>query len=178
MQATTTPVTKPHASAHPQPNPKPNNKPNNKPNAKPNTTVFIVDDSALIRERLVKLLGDVDGLVVVGEAASAASAIAGIFGTMPDSVVLDVHLDGGSGLDVLRKVHPQLPEVHFVVLTNHPSVQYRRAYMAAGASFFLDKSSEFEKVAGIVSAHGNSPRQADYPNALAEGNTSIIKEAS
>ena len=108
--------------------------------------VFIVEDSAPIRSRLVERVGAMDGMSVVGEAESSAAAIAGIRSTQPDCVVLDFQLIGGTAVDVLRAVHPETPEIAFVVLTNHPTPQYRRVCMDAGASWFLDKSTEFGKL--------------------------------
>jgi two-component system response regulator DevR len=112
--------------------------------------VFIVEDSAPIRSRLVEMLGAVEGLCVVGEAESPAEAVAGISATRPDCVVLDFQLIGGTAVDVLRAVHPVSPEIAFIVLTNHPTAQYRRACMEAGAVGFLDKSTEFGKLKAAV----------------------------
>src|ERR1700694_3102789 len=98
------------------------------------TDVFIVEDSAPICERLNGLLGDIEGVSVVGEAVPPQSAVEGILRTRPDSVVLDIQLMGGTGIEVLRKVRPQAPAVGFIVLTNHSNAQYRRIYTEAGAS--------------------------------------------
>ena len=114
------------------------------------TQVFIVDDSTSIRLRLndmLRRMGDVD---VVGEADSAMAAVDGILRTHPDSVLLDLNLMGKSGMDVLRTVHPQAPDIVFVVLTNHSEPQYRRACARAGARYFLDKSTEFERVRDVI----------------------------
>jgi DNA-binding NarL/FixJ family response regulator len=112
--------------------------------------VFIVEDSPSIRGRLVELLGEIDGVCVVGEAQSPAEALAGIRQTQPHCVILDLQLIGGSGVDVLRAVHPASPEIAFVVLTANPTAQYQRACMQAGASWFLDKSTEFGKLTEVV----------------------------
>ena len=96
------------------------------------------------------MLEAVDGLCVVGEAESPAQAVAGISATRPDCVVLDFQLIGGTAVDVLRAVHPVSPEIAFIVLTNHPTSQYRRACMDAGAIGFLDKSTEFGKLKAAV----------------------------
>jgi DNA-binding NarL/FixJ family response regulator len=114
------------------------------------TRVFIVDDSASIRVRLAEMLGRMADVAVVGEAASAAEAIAGILRTLPDSVLLDLNLIGHSGLDVMRAVRPRAPAIAFVVLTNHSEPQYRQACAAAGARFFLDKSNEFDRVREVI----------------------------
>ena len=114
------------------------------------TEVFIVDDVPSMRERLRELVGEVPDVDVVGDAGTPADAIAGILATHPACVLLDYQLIGGTGVDVLRAVHGQAPGTTFVVLTNHPDPQYRRACMAAGADHFFDKSTEFERVADVL----------------------------
>src|SRR5664279_1170366 len=88
--------------------------------------VFLAEHSPAIRMRLAAMLGKVDGVAIVGEAGTAASAIEGILRTLPHSVVLDIHLVGGSGIDVLRKVKLTHPNIVFIVLTNHAEPQYRK----------------------------------------------------
>jgi DNA-binding NarL/FixJ family response regulator len=105
--------------------------------------VFVDDDMPSMRDRLRELLDDIDGVEVVGAAGNLDEATAGILRTHPDCVLLDYQIEGGTGVDVLRAVHPQSPEIEFIVLTNHATDQHRRACLAAGARFFLDKSSEF-----------------------------------
>ncbi len=112
--------------------------------------VFIVEDSASIRARLTDLLGDIDGLQIVGEAETPIDAIDGILRSRPAWVVLDFQLRGGTGVDVLRAVHPTAPDIMFVVLTNHPTAQYRRLCLGAGASWFFDKSTEFTKIKDVI----------------------------
>jgi DNA-binding NarL/FixJ family response regulator len=118
------------------------------------TNVFLVEDSAPIRARLAEMLGNVEGVAIVGEAETPASAIEGILRTRPDSVVLDIRLSGGSGIEVLRKVCPVAPNIVFIMLTNHPDPQYRKICIESGASYFLDKSAEFEKVREVITALG------------------------
>ncbi len=116
--------------------------------------VFIVEDSASIRERLCEQLQDLDGVNLIGNADSADSAVETILRTRPDSVILDIHLVSGNGIDVLREVHGRAPEVMFIVLTNHSNAQYRRACMQAGARYFFDKSTEFGKVREVIAGLG------------------------
>lgn len=114
------------------------------------TDVFIVEDSPAVRESLVDLMKGVPGVRVVGVADSPVAAIEGIFASRPAGIVLDFQLIGGTALDVLRGIRPQLPDVVVIVLTNFPSPGYRRACMNAGANWFLDKSTQFEDVRKIV----------------------------
>ena len=108
--------------------------------------VFVVDDLPSMRERLRELLDDIDGVEVVGDAGNLDDATAGILRTHPDCVLLDYQIEGGTGVDVLRAVCPQSPDIAFIVLTNHATDQHRRACLDAGARFFLDKSSEFGSI--------------------------------
>lgn len=114
------------------------------------TTVFIVDDLPSMRVRLRELVLDVAGVEVVGEAGTTDDAIAGICRTAPDCVLLDYQLIGGTGVDVLRAVHPRAPAIAFIVLTNHATAQHRRACLDAGARFFFDKSIEFACIPGAI----------------------------
>ena len=116
----------------------------------PPTQIYIVDDSAAIRGRLVEMFARIEGVRVVGQAADAASAVTDILALRPDSVVLDLNLGGTNGMQVLRAVCPQLPHTVFVVLSNHSELQYRRACARAGAAHFLDKSTEFERMPEII----------------------------
>jgi DNA-binding NarL/FixJ family response regulator len=113
------------------------------------TRVYIVEDSASIRERLIEMLSS-RGINVVGEASSPGEAIAGIRRLRPDCVVLDLKLVGGSGIEILRELHPELPEITFIVLSNHADAPYRRRCEAAGARFFLDKSTEFARITHLI----------------------------
>ena len=129
------------------------------------TNVFVVEDSQSIRLRLVDMLNAIQGVSVVGEAESAANAVSGIMQTRPDAVVLDIHLAGGSGIDVLREVHPRAPGIVFIILTNHADPQYRRVCMQAGASHFLDKSAEFKRVGELIAdLNPAAPSPATHPN--------------
>lgn len=115
------------------------------------TKVFIVDDLPSMRERLSELMDDIGGVDVVGDAGTPADAIAGILRTRPEYVLLDYQLIEGTGLDVLRAVHPQAPDIVFIVLTNHSNPQYRRACLDAGARYFFDKSTEFRQIRHVFS---------------------------
>lgn len=118
------------------------------------TRVFLVEDQPPMRERLHEYLAEIEGVMVVGDAATPRDAIAGILETLPDLVLLDYHLDGGTGIEVLRGVGPVAPGVVFVVLTQHDGPQLRRACLAAGASYVLDKATEFGQIRQLVAAVG------------------------
>jgi DNA-binding NarL/FixJ family response regulator len=114
--------------------------------------VFVVEDSAAVRERLVELIRDVKDVEVVGEAATYDTAVAGIINTRPDVAVLDIRLanETGSGIDALIEVRKTLPGIRAIILSNYSTPQHLKASADAGAEYFLDKSSDFERVAEIL----------------------------
>lgn len=112
--------------------------------------VFLVEDSAPVRDRLIAMLAEVPGVELVGHAASAESAVREILATRPDVVVLDVSLAGGSGFDVLRAVHPQAPQIEIYLLSNFAAFPYRQLAANLGARDFFDKTREFERVREVI----------------------------
>lgn len=111
--------------------------------------VFLADDSVLIRSRVAAMLG-ASGMTVVGEAETPQESIDSILATAPEVVVLDVQLDGGSGLQVLRAVRQAAPQIAFVVFSNNAGPAYRKRYLREGAARFLDKSTESDQLAQAV----------------------------
>ncbi len=112
--------------------------------------VFIADDSSAVVERLADLLEEVPGAQLVGQAGDVPEAIRSIQKTNPDAVILDLQMPGGNGLDVLRAIRVDHPYLLVLICTNYPNSEYRKECLSAGANFFLDKSSEFEKIAAIL----------------------------
>jgi DNA-binding NarL/FixJ family response regulator len=111
--------------------------------------VFLADDSAMIRERVAAMLAARD-MAIVGEAETPEGSIAGILAAHPDVVVLDVQLEGGTGLQVLRAVRQADPHVAFVVFSNNAGPAYRKRYLGEGAQRFLDKTTEFDQLVTAV----------------------------
>lgn len=90
----------------------------NAPDSLPPITVFIVDDSELVRTGLRTLLGLEPTLTVVGEAGTAAGAISGVAEAKPQVVLLDIRLPDGSGLDACREIVRRTPESRVLFLTS------------------------------------------------------------
>lgn len=120
--------------------------------AAPVLKVFIVEDSPIIRERLLALLGSIEGAAAVGQASSAEEAIDAILQAQPDAVVLDLKLSAGSGFDVLRAVHERAPGIDLYMLSNFAAEPYRRMAARLGARDFFDKSNEFQRVREVLAA--------------------------
>ena len=112
--------------------------------------VFIADDSKIVVDRLADLLRDVRGVEVAGQAGDALEAVRCIRQVNPDAVILDLQMPRGSGLDVLRAIRPDHPGLYVLICTNYAYPQFREECLSAGANYFLDKSTEFEKIPDIL----------------------------
>ena len=100
--------------------------------------VFVVDDHAMVRSGVrAELGGAVD---VVGEAADVPSAVDGIRATVPDVVLLDVHLPGGGGRTVLETLRAELPTVRWLALSVSDAAEDVIAVIRAGARGYVTKS--------------------------------------
>jgi two-component system, NarL family, response regulator DevR len=128
--------------------------------------IFIVDDSAMLRTKLTAMLTRTPGFDVIGEAADVPGAVAAIAALQPDAVILDIHIPGGSGLDVLLEMRRRGNSALVIVLTNFPSRQYREHSFANGADYFFDKTTEFREVPRILREHAGKGRPRTVPIAL------------
>ena len=114
--------------------------------------VVIADDSAIIRERVRAVLEESPHIEVVGEVEDGPAAVESMHLYHPDALILDVSMPGGGGMAALKEIKQARPLVVVIMLTNHPYPSYRKMAMEAGATHFLNKSTEFEQVRHIVDA--------------------------
>jgi DNA-binding NarL/FixJ family response regulator len=108
--------------------------------------VFVVEDSSLIRRRIIDNVEALGNFDVVGFAEGEREAIDAIERTRPDVVVTDIRLKEGSGIEVVRQVreHASQPKPKIYVLTNYAYPEYKRQCSLVGADGFFDKTSEYE----------------------------------
>jgi CheY-like chemotaxis protein len=111
--------------------------------------VLVVDDSPAIRARLLGLMSEVAGLVLA-QAAGADEAMVALQVHVTDVVVLDLHMPGRSGLDVLPDIKALRPAPIVVMLTADPTEHHRRLCLARGADFFFDKATDFALVLELL----------------------------
>jgi DNA-binding NarL/FixJ family response regulator len=109
--------------------------------------VLIVDHSRGIRERLSIRLREA-GLEVVAEAGNGAEAIAYVIAAALDAIVMDVLLPDRHGIDLLPNLREVAPRAVILILTNAP--EYASHCLAQGADIVLDKSRDFDAVAGVL----------------------------
>jgi DNA-binding NarL/FixJ family response regulator len=114
-------------------------------------TVLLVEDSAIVRGRLVSLIAErAPEVVLIGEAGDGNQAVSLFRQHRPRAVVLDLQLPDVSGLALLALFMKEHPTSVIIVLTNHSTVEYRRRCSELGADHFFDKSTEFERVPQVL----------------------------
>lgn len=121
--------------------------------------VVIVEDSAIIRARLVETISEIPNVEIVGQAETEADALLTLGRGDWDAVVLDLQLKQGTGLGVLKALRAETRPAGtcVIVFTNYPFPQYRDRSMSLGADFFFDKSREFDRVREVLAELASSP---------------------
>ncbi len=112
--------------------------------------IVIVDDSVVIRQRLVRLLSALDGIEVVGQADDVPAAKELVEKLKPDVGILDIRMPSGSGADLVQKLKQLKPARKVILLSNYPYPENRKKCVDLGADFFFDKSTEFQEVVGLL----------------------------
>jgi DNA-binding NarL/FixJ family response regulator len=114
--------------------------------------VLVVDDHPVVRQGLIAILGYEPDIEVVGDAADGEQAVRLILERRPDVVLLDLRLPRLDGVEVMRQVRAQAPEVRFLVLTTYDTDEYIGPALAAGAQGYLLKDALPEELARGVRA--------------------------
>src|SRR5499427_716428 len=121
-------------------------------NASDNTpiTVFLLDDHEIVRRGVRDLLEAESDISVVGEAGTAASALARIPALRPDVAVLDVRLPDGDGVSVCRDIRSRMPQVACLMLTSFGDDEALFDAIMAGAAGYVLKQIRGTDLVGAV----------------------------
>jgi two-component system, NarL family, invasion response regulator UvrY len=112
--------------------------------------ILVVDDHALIRKGLKQLLEDSPDLKVTGEAESGIQAIKMVREQRFDLMLLDINLPDKHGIDVLKQLKSECPELKIIVLSMYPEDQYGMRALKAGAMGYINKQSAPDKLIGAI----------------------------
>ncbi len=108
--------------------------------------VLIVDDHPIVRQGLRRMIEPESDLVVCGEVQTEREARAAIRALAPDVVIVDISLAQGDGLELVRDVHAQRPELPMLVLSMHDELIYAERLLAAGASGYIMKHAASDQL--------------------------------
>jgi len=106
--------------------------------------VLVVDDHAIIRDGLKKILSDTDDLVVAGEAANGNAALDKVRERDWDLVILDLSMPGRNGLELLKLIKAERPRLPILIFSMHHEEQYAVRAIRAGAAGYLSKDGDSE----------------------------------
>lgn len=138
--------------------------------------ILIADDHAILRKGLILLLNEAYPDMHFGEVATTAETLAGLARERWDALILDIFMPGRTGLEVLREVRQQWPELPVLVVSSAPEDQLAVRVLKAGASGYLNKQAAPEE---LVRAIGRLLAGGRYVSvALAERLVAEIGHAS
>jgi two-component system chemotaxis response regulator CheY len=113
--------------------------------------VLLVEDSPIVAERVKESIREIPGVCVVDTLDRESAAVDTLARGGIDVVILDLHLNRGTGFGVLRAL-PRLerPRPVIIIFTSYDLPEYRRQAMALGADHFLDKAQDFERIPQLL----------------------------
>ncbi len=112
--------------------------------------ILLVEDSLLIIERIIGMLGELDNVKLIVHAANYRESIRMMNEVSADVVLLDLNLPDKSGIELLQVIKTTQPKMKVIVLTNHATEGYREICTSMGADYFFDKSNDFDKIPDVI----------------------------
>jgi DNA-binding NarL/FixJ family response regulator len=111
--------------------------------------ILLVDDHPLVREWLATLINRQSDLQVCGETDAAPKALQLIGAVQPDIAIVDISMEGGSGLELIKNIKASHPNVLMIVLSMHDEALYAERALRAGARGYIMKR---EATKGVLQA--------------------------
>ncbi len=112
--------------------------------------ILIADDHSVVRAGLRQILSGVSDMTVVDEASSAYEAIDKIRRNYYSVIVLDIAMPGKSGLDALKEIKGEYPDLPVLMLSMYPEDQYAIRVLRSGASGYMTKDSAPEELVTAI----------------------------
>jgi two-component system, NarL family, invasion response regulator UvrY len=120
--------------------------------------VLVVDDHPAFRRALTSALNMIKGIEVAGEAAGGEEATERARSDDPDLILMDLSMPDVDGIEAMRKIHREQPDLPVVILTAHADPGVEKEAREAGASGFLAKGTALEDIVIVLheAAEGTS----------------------
>ena len=112
--------------------------------------ILVADDHTIVREGLKQILGEVPDMIVAGEASDGSEALHKVRQDHYDLVLLDIAMPGIGGLDVLKQLKSEKPDLPVLMLSMYPEEQYAVRTLKAGASGYLTKESASDELIAAI----------------------------
>lgn len=114
------------------------------------TRVFVVDDHPLVRDGLRNLINQQTDMVVLGEADCVASGLKGMLADPPDVAIIDISLKDASGLELIKQLKAQLPQVAVIAFSMHEEQLYAERAIRAGARGYVMKRESSRRIIDAI----------------------------
>ena len=112
--------------------------------------VLVVDDHDLVRTGITRMLADIDGLQVLGQAESGEEALKKVRELKPDVVLMDVKMPGIGGLEATRKLMRSQPDLKIIAVTACEEDPFPTRLLQAGASGYLTKGAALDEMVKAI----------------------------
>ncbi|AVO55547.1 UvrY/SirA/GacA family response regulator transcription factor [Ectopseudomonas mendocina] len=112
--------------------------------------VLVVDDHDLVRTGITRMLADIDGLQVVGEACTGEESLLKVRELKPDVVLMDVKMPGIGGLEATRKLMRSHPDIKVVAVTVCEEDPFPTRLLQAGAAGYLTKGAALDEMVQAI----------------------------
>lgn len=138
--------------------------------------ILVADDHAVVRNGLKQIVSDTPDMVVAAEASNGQEALNKALEDDYDIVLLDITMPDRSGLDILKEIKSQKPELPVLILSMHPEEQYAVRALKAGAAGYLTKESAPEEL--IMAMRRVSGGGKYVTSSLAEKLASVLETSA
>ena len=101
----------------------------------------MADDHAIVREGLKRIVSSIEGMEVIGEAGNGTEVMQRVRELAFDVLLLDLSMPGRSGMELIKLIRAEKPQLRILVLSMHQELQYAVRAIRAGASGYLTKES-------------------------------------
>jgi DNA-binding NarL/FixJ family response regulator len=126
--------------------------------------VFLADDNALFRDGVAQLLQSDGRFEVVGQASTGEEAVAAVSQHRPDLILMDLRMPGMSGVEAIKRIRAQNPELPIGVLTMFESPDYVQQALNAGANGYVAKDATPADLSDAAIALAQGKRQLVVPS--------------
>ncbi len=112
--------------------------------------IFIVDDHPILRQGLAQLINFENDMMAIGEAGNAALALEGIAKEKPDLILVDISLEGTSGLELTKNILDKYPKMNILIVSMYDESVYVERVLRAGAKGYLTKREASENIISAI----------------------------
>jgi len=112
--------------------------------------ILIVDDHPMVRDGLIRLITQHADLACCGEAGTVSETMAAVAAQKPDLIILDLRLKGGDGLDLIKSLLAQQPELRILILSQYEAPLYAERALRAGAIGYVVKEQAAEEILSAI----------------------------